>query len=143
MIIHETYKDRVKENLVLSRFCGDILTFKQLPQLSRLDAMLYRNGQLWGCAEVKCRGVMHDEFRHFFITLEKWEEGCELARRLHIKFLILVQYRDGLFYSNETGKRKDEDGRYIKQVTCQNRNGYVDNDFMIHIPIYLFKRRRE
>jgi hypothetical protein len=133
---HETEEDLVNERKVLTLFCESKgLTWEKLKKFERVDAYLYNDLTPVFVAEARTRNNTHDHYDTFIITYSKVTAGRELARKLGLRYLLIVGFKDGIYFTDETDKIEDGKWRWIEHMRIQNRNDIVDHDVMLNIPL--------
>jgi hypothetical protein len=134
--IYETPEDLVRESLIgrrLTEMWG--VSLHKLPRAYHVDWLIEKDGDVRGFAELKCRSNPRSKYDTFMLSLHKWMHGKQLAAEIAGKFMIIVQWEDGLFYHQQgwcevkygVGGRKD-------------RQDAQDIEPVIYIPTYAFKR---
>ena len=96
--------------------------------------MITRNNKVLGFAELKCRNNNRKQYPSLILSLNKWIHGKQLAAEVSGGFLIIVQWKDGLFYFKESGLHVDYDfgGR-------KDRGDDQDMEPVVKIPVDYFK----
>jgi hypothetical protein len=84
--------------------------------------------------EVKCRTTRKDQYRTFYVSHKKWLAGKAEAAERGSRFYLVIQFSDGIYFSNETDKT-DTGTRYTEVNGRRDRsNAANDIEVVIHIP---------
>jgi hypothetical protein len=136
MPIYETDKDRTNEHKVMSHVAKLLKSEfgKNEGDFARIDYWLQnpKSGKRY-FVEVKCRTTRKDQYPTYFISLDKWRVGKELAKQNNTKFVLFVKFSDGIYYTDETDKGNCGT-RFLKVGGRYDRGGVNDIEVMIHIP---------
>ena len=128
-------QDRKSEKKVLDHItkCWGLVYYK-LPMSYKLDYSIYRNDDLVGWAEVKCRTHNFGTFPTYIISLAKVLEARRLADQTNTTSIILVSYLDVIVYLDVFCPFT------IKQGGRSDRNDWQDQEPMCHFELKYFKR---
>ena len=134
--IYETSQDLSREHDI-GKILKEIwsVDLHKLPRAYYVDWMITKDKDVRGFAELKCRSNPRSKYDTFMLSLHKWMHGQQLAAEVSGKFMIVVQWEDGLFYHQQgwcevtygVGGRRD-------------RQDEQDIEPVIYIPTYAFKR---
>lgn len=84
--------------------------------------------------EVKCRTTRKDRYPTFYVSHKKWLAGKQEAAERGTRFYLVIQFADGIYYSNETDKI-DSGTRYTEVNGRRDRpTAANDIETVIHIP---------
>jgi hypothetical protein len=133
--IYETEKDLTREKSI-----GKVLAkvwkaeLHKLPRSYYVDWLITRNNQVKAFAELKCRSNNRRQYPSLILSLHKWIHGKQLAAEVSGEFLIIVQWKDGLFYFKESGLAVSYGfgGR-------KDRGDDQDMEPVVNIPVDYFK----
>lgn len=126
----ESAQDRRNEIDVLEFVCKKYpkLSYKQTRLLCRYDADLYKEGELYAIAEIKCRKFASTKYPDFMFKVDKWMANKGIAEKLGVKFIVLFRYTDGIFYIDETNRTLK--GRKQTDIVMKNsHNGEPERVF--------------
>jgi len=133
--LYETSKDRRSEKQILDYVskCWGIV-YHKLPMSYKLDYSIYRNEELVGWAEVKCRTHNFGAFPTYIISLSKVLEARKLSKETNKKSILLVSWLDVLAYLDLSS---DFD---VKQGGRYDRGDWQDQEPMAHFKLKHFKK---
>ena len=133
---YESEQDRGNEDRIIDLVCKKWKAkAEKLPKRYIVDYGLYRDGELKAWAEIKCRNVPRSQYPTFFISLEKWLKGRELAIRTNVPFLLIVEWTDGLRYLDARQYPQPP----IKSGGRDDRDDWQDIEPMVHLQHEWFK----
>ena len=72
----------------------------KLPKHYRADFVLTRGGKVFAFAEVKCRTIPHNRYRHVILGLAKVAHMRMLADIARVPIYFVVRFTDGIFYAD-------------------------------------------
>lgn len=133
--LYETSSDRRSEKQILDYVSNRWgIVYHKLPMSYKLDYSAYRNGNLAGWAEVKCRTHKFGEFPTYIISLAKVLEARRLAYETNTTSILLVAWLDVLayldFFSSFT----------VQQGGRSDRGDWQDQEPMAHFNLNDFKK---
>lgn len=135
--LYETKQDLHNEQQV-----ADILSLEwgvevvKLPIKYGADYGIYKGGILRGWMEIKCRNVPSTKYPDVILSVEKWSKAMHFAQMTASKFILVVAFTDGIFYSEES-KQQYRDAHYGGRT---DRKDWQDMEPVVRIPIEDFKR---
>jgi hypothetical protein len=130
----ETSSDRLNEVNILQYLSSKYnIDYKQSDQYCRYDATLAKNEKSVAIVEIKCRSNNHNTFPTYFISYDKWKICKQIAQKNKVKFLILVRFKNGLFFLDETNTTLSNE-RFVTRVKTNTR-GSLEQDEVINIPV--------
>jgi hypothetical protein len=136
--LYETSEDRRSEKKILdyvSKRWG--IVYHKLPMSYKLDYSAYRNENLVGWAEVKCRTHKFGKFPTYIISLAKVLEARRLAYETNTTSILLVSWLDVLGYLDFFSPF------IIKQGGRSDRGDWQDQEPMCHFDLKKFKKLGE
>jgi hypothetical protein len=138
----ETNEDRSNEVAVLE-YAKKVteLNYIQTKKLTRYDAELYRDNELYAIVEIKCRkNCNHNTYPTAIIRTDKWYGCKKIAKEKDTEFIILFRYDDGVFWLNETNTELDlPHGRYVTKIKPFN-NPYGEEEEVVNFPTRLLMK---
>lgn len=124
---YEVAEDRAKEEAVAARVFSQFVRHK-LPDRYSVDWALFKDGTLYGWAEIKCRNKFYPRP---FVSLGKVMEGLRLANNTGTPFFLVFQFPDGIFAKRI--KETDLERGNIMHGGRQDRGDWQDME-----PVILF-----
>ena len=110
------------------------VVYYKLPISYKIDYAFYRNENLIGFAEVKCRSHKFGTFPTYIISLSKVMEARRLARETNTKSLLIVSWLGALAYLDFFSDHQ------VKHGGRSDRNDWQDQEPMCHFYLKHFKR---
>ena len=110
----------------------NVASFK-LPMSYKLDYAMYRNDNLVGFAEVKCRTHNFGTFPTYIISLAKVLEARRLGKETNTTPILIVSWTDRIGYLDFFNHH------HIKQGGRSDRNDWQDQEPMCHFNLKYFK----
>lgn len=112
-------------------------TLHKLPHKYNADYAAFRDDKLQSWIEIKCRDVESTAFPTVMLSLDKWLKIRWLAHATGVKFTLVVEFRDGIYWTDETDKV-----RPIAFLGRSDRNDWQDMEPSVRIPLSEFKPLR-
>jgi hypothetical protein len=132
-MMYETAADLEREGGIVQIICEAYKTaaFK-MPQESRLDYILTKNGKVNCLIEIKSRKCGFGDYTDYMISKGKYDALVAHGSRLHLPSVIFVQWTDRLgFIVVPCEHTEGHGGR-------RDRNDIRDLEKMVYIPIDTF-----
>ena len=133
-VMYETENDLTSEKKVISHVSNswNVASFK-LPISYKLDYAMYREKELLGFAEVKCRTHRFGTFPTYIISLAKVMKAKDLWLYTHRPTILIVSWLDRIGYLDFSSNHQ------IKQGGRSDRNDWQDQEPMCHYDLKDFK----
>jgi hypothetical protein len=133
--IYETEQDLSREKFIgenLASFWN--VNLHKLPRAYYVDWMVTKENKVKGFAELKCRSHNKGQFPSLILSMHKWIHGKQMAAEVDGSFIVVVQWKDGLFYHKQGWCKVDYalGGR-------KDRGDSQDMEPVVHIPVNYFK----
>lgn len=113
--------------------CWNVVYFK-LPMSYKIDYAIYRDTNLVGFAEVKCRTHTFGAFPTYIISLAKVLEARKLGRETNTTSILIVSWLGALAYLDFFSPFT------TKQGGRSDRGDWQDQEPMAHFELKYFKR---
>jgi hypothetical protein len=113
--------------------CWNVVYFK-LPMSYKIDYAIYRDTNLVGFAEVKCRTHTFGAFPTYIISLAKVLEARRLGRETNTTSILIVSWLGALAYLDFFSPFT------TKQGGRSDRGDWQDQEPMAHFELKYFKR---
>ena len=113
--------------------CWNVVYFK-LPMSYKIDYAIYRDTNLVGFAEVKCRTHTFGAFPTYIISLAKVLEARRLSRETNTTSILIVSWLGALAYLDFFSPFT------TKQGGRSDRGDWQDQEPMAHFELKYFKR---
>ncbi len=113
--------------------CWNVVYFK-LPMSYKIDYAIYRDTNLVGFAEVKCRTHTFGAFPTYIISLAKVLEARRLGRETNTTSILIVSWLGALAYLDFFSPFT------TKQGGRSDRGDWQDQEPMEHFELKYFKR---
>lgn len=104
------------------------------PKMYEIDWAMHRE-RLAAWVEVKCRNVVSTQYPTLILSCKKWDAGMRLAERFRVPFILVIGYRDGIFFWKAEDIQLD-----VGHGGRSDRGDWQDMEPVVHIPIELFTR---
>lgn len=131
---YESPKDLTHEKKILgyiSRKWG--ISYCKMPITYKLDYAMYRNDNLVGFSEVKCRTNSVQDYKTYIISLSKVMSARRLSSVTSTKSLLIVSWSDAIGWIDFFSDFK------VKQGGRSDRNDWQDQEPVCHFDIKDFK----
>lgn len=133
--VYETRQDVLNAERAAATFAARFHVNVEMEEhLARIDFKLYRNKSLVGIMEFKKRNIRYNQYPDIMLSKDKHDAGLEKAKYHGVKFLFLVELKDGLYLADITKKFPSHMGGR----TVQTRDSR-DIEEVVDIPMYEFK----
>jgi len=118
---------------------------RKMPDQYRLDFSLFHDpvngkhleGTLWAVAEYKNRAdISTDTYKTIILSVSKYCAGMNWVRHLGCKFLLIVEFSNGLYAVDVPMLPKAS----VMWGGRNDRDDWQDEEPVIHIPVASFKR---
>ena len=131
---YETQDNLERENNVLRHMSvkWDV-SYSKLPISYKLDYAMYRDENLLGFAEVKCRQNSINDFSTYIISLSKVIKARRLASVTGTKSVLIVSWSDATGWINFFSDFE------VKQGGRSDRDDWQDQEPVCHFDIKEFK----
>lgn len=129
--IYEKAQDRANELGVATQIAAaHSLDFCKLPRAYAADYAFLKDGRCVIIAEVKCRTNAADAYPTYMLSALKRYSVRQLAKELHARPLLVVQFTDQLLHIN-----LNEEPDFIAEGGRTDRNDSQDVELVYHYEI--------
>lgn len=107
----------------------------KMPDLYQLDFMIFKNNKPVAVAEYKRRFINREDYGTTMLPLNKYMKALEFNSMLGLKAFYIVEYNNGLYYTDITQKPQ-----YIQYDGRKDRKLVADRQPMAFYPVSELKQ---